>query len=139
MKTVYLAHPLSSPTRSGVLLNLDRAKRWYKWACDHYWPDFSFNCMWVLNCEVYDDADAIQRSRGMQRNFAHIKNCDELWLVGEDLSGGMLDEAVFAHEECRIPVYNLTGFQVPPPVAVEPSSMTKWKPGPMSQQVLKFR
>lgn len=129
MKQIYLAHPLSATTAVGIKRNLTLAKQWYKWACDHYWPEHTFNCMWILNCEVYDDADAIQRSRGMQRNLAHIKRCDELWLLGEEVSVGMLEEALFAQRTCKMPVYDLTGFEAPPNAKISPVSMTKWRNG----------
>jgi hypothetical protein len=132
MKQVYLAHPLSGP----VELNLRKAKAWYKWACDHYWPDHCFNAMWIVNCEVYEDANQRDREIGMQRNYAHIRRCDELWLVGEEVSPGMELEASFARR-CGIPVYNLTGFEEPlTTVRIEPEDLPVWKPGSMTQQVL---
>ena len=135
MKQVYLAHPLSAPTKEGILRNIDKAKLWYKWACDHYWPDHCFNAMWILNCEVYNDADQRERDIGMQRNYAHIKRCDELWLLGPEVSDGMDREASFARR-CRLPVYNLTGFEKPLTSKVELTDMPVWKPGSLTQQVM---
>lgn len=137
MKIVYLAHPLSAPTKSGIDANIRKAKLWYKWACDHYWPDHAFNAMWITNCEVYEDANQRDREIGMQRNFAHIKRCDELWLLGLDISTGMEQEAAFARK-LALPVYNLTGFEEPLTSRIAPSDFPIWKPGSLTQQVLNF-
>lgn len=134
MKQVYLAHQLSAKTPAGIQANIDNAKLWYRWACDHYWPDHCFNAMWILNCEVYDDADAHDRAMGMKRNLVNIKSCDELWLLGPAISRGMSEEAEYA-QRCGYPVYNLTGVEKPPNVRVEQINMPPWRPG-MSQQAL---
>jgi hypothetical protein len=138
MKQVYLAHPLGAKTHEGILKNLNTAKLWYKWACDHYWPNHCFNMMWALNVEVYDDANAVDRERGMQRNYAHIKRCDELWLLGPRISEGMEDEARFAHR-CRIPVYNLTSESLDPTKTPRfpPEDMVLWHPGSLTQRAMK--
>ncbi len=145
MKLVYLAHPLGakkhdgSPDHLAMLKNRENAKRWYKWACDHYWPDHAFNAMWIMNVEVYNDADAVDRERGMQRNYAHIKNCDALWLLGPRVSEGMEDEALFARR-CGMPVYNLTSEGLDPLVTPRfpLEDMVLWKAGSLTQQVLKL-
>ena len=137
MKLVYLAHPLGAKTHEGILRNLHNAKLWYKWACDHYWPDHCFNMMWALNVEVYDDANAVDRDRGMQRNFHHIKRCDELWLLGPTVSPGMEDEALFSRR-CRQPVYDLTNENANPIVTPRfpPEDMMQWKATSLTQQAL---
>lgn len=138
MKQAYLAHPLSAASKAGIARNLRSAKLWYRWACDHYWPDFCFNAMWIVNCEVYEDANKRDREMGMQRNFHHIRRCDELWLVGLDISQGMEDEARFARK-CGLPVFNLTGFEQPLTTAkIERTDFPVWKPGDLTQQVLRF-
>jgi hypothetical protein len=93
MKVVYLAHPLSAPTHKGIQENLARAKRWYRWACDTF-PEYAFVANWILNCEVYDDANAEHRRKGIERNLAVIEKCDELWLVGARISSGMEEEGM---------------------------------------------
>jgi hypothetical protein len=137
MKQVYLAHQLSAPTQVGIQANIDNAKLWYRWACDHYWPDHCFNAMWILNCEVYDDANEHERAMGMKRNLVHIKTCDELWLLGPSISRGMLEEAEYA-QRCGFPVRNLTGVEKPPKVRVWPADMPTWQPGSVSQQQVLF-
>ena len=138
MRLAYLAHPLGAKTPLQMLQNKENARLWYKWACDHYWPDYAFNAMWILNCDVYNDANAEDRDRGMQRNYAHIKRCDELWLLGPCVSNGMYDEAVFARR-CRLPVYNLTSEVLNPRMTprLPPEDMPLWKQGSLTQQVMK--
>lgn len=138
MRHAYLAHPLSG-TSLEIAANIKRAKAWFKWACDNYWPDYAFNATWIMNCEVYDDADATDRERGMQRNYAHIKRCDELWLLGPRISQGMEGEARFARR-CGLPVYNLTTEILDPTRTprMEPADMPVWNEETLTQQVMKF-
>jgi len=137
VKQVYLAHPLGAKTQAGILENIAKAKLWYKWACDHYWPDHCFNAMWILNCEVYNDANAVDRERGMQRNYAGIKRCDELWLLGPLVSQGMIDEALFARR-LMLPVFDLTSEGLDPQSTPKfpPKDMPLWKAGSLTQQVM---
>lgn len=145
MRMVYLAHRLGAKRHDGsvdhlgILQNIRDAKLWFKWACDNYWPDYAFNMTWVMNCEVYNDADATDRERGMQRNYAHIKRCDELWLLGPVISEGMEDEARFTRR-CGLPVYNLITAGLDPSRCPRfpPEDFPAWKADSLSQQALKF-
>ena len=139
MRLIYLAHPLSAHTPAQMLQNKEKARLWYRWACDNYWPNHAFNAMWILNCDVYSDANAEDRERGMQRNYAHIQSCDELWLLGPAVSQGMAEEARFARR-CQLPVYDLTSETLDPRKArrLPPEDMPIWKQGSLTQQVLKL-
>lgn len=147
MKQIYLAHPftdgmtIGSP---GATRNLARAKLWYRWACVNY-PDRLFNMAWVMDIEVFSGPGAAMmaetedsRALGMKRNFARIKSCYELWLMGESITAGMIDEAVFA-QRCCIPVYDFTSETLSPHEAPRfpPEDMVQWKAGSLSQQVMK--
>lgn len=136
MKLVYLAHPLSAETREGILLNIHTAKLWYKWACDNYWPTHAFSATWILNAEIYDDANAEDRDRGMQRNYPQIQRCDELWLVGSFVSSGMQGDGLYARR-CLQPVFDLTNENAKPHNAPRfpPEDMQLWKPGSLTEQV----
>jgi hypothetical protein len=142
MKLIYLAHPLSAKRHDGsvdhlgILKNIEQARRWFKWACDHY-PDYAFNATWIMNCEVYNDANSEERRQGMERNNAHIQRCDALWLLGPKVSEGMLEEAAFAWQKC-IPVYDLTSEGLDPlkTPRMPPEDMMLWKPGGLTEQVL---
>lgn len=140
MKQVYLAHPFTDGmSKDGITAaqNIETAKLWYRWACDHYWPDYHFNMMWVMDIEAYnagnppgylaETPDA--RKMGMRRNFARIRSSQEVWLMGREVTRGMVDEALFALS-CYIPVYNLTSEILDPRVTpmLPVASMMKWKP-----------
>lgn len=95
LRVVYLAHPVGAETVEGVAANLARARRWYRWACDHF-DDCAFIANWIIDVEVYPGADAgpervtnMQRIRGLRRDDAVIDACDEVWLVGGEISSGM--------------------------------------------------
>jgi len=135
MRHVYLAHPLSASTKEGIQKNIQFAKQWFRWACDNYYPSHCFNLTWVVNCEVYNDADKLDRERGMQRNYAHIARSDELWLVGPKITQGMLDEATYARRS-GLSVYNLTGFEKPITARIDLRDLPVWLGSGMQQQIL---
>jgi hypothetical protein len=136
MKLAFLAHPLGAPTRAGIHANLERAIRWYKWACDAFWPSHVFEATWMLNCQVFDDADDEQRLRGIERNFAALMRCDSLWLVGGRVSSGMRDEAVFMAGIGK-PIFDFTHLGDEPPAPDSPylSDITEVDPARFSTVV----
>lgn len=89
---VYVAHPVGAPTEEGVRANLTRARRWYRWASDHY-PEYAFNANWIVEVETYPGADIDpndpRRLRGLNRDDAIIRTCDHYWMVGGCISSGM--------------------------------------------------
>ncbi len=120
MKVIYLAHPLeisSEHPHETVGLNLAKAKRWYKWACESFWPSHAFICNWILNCEVFNYADPEDYKRGMTRNFLIAARCDELWLVGGRITKGMHIEASISMQVYPRPVevFDLTDLGSEPP------------------------
>lgn len=95
MRVAYLAHPVGALTQSDVDRNIFRAMRWYRWACNTF-PDRAFVANWIVDVEVFYGTDAgpnyatnIERIRGLRRDDAVIKRCDEVWLVGGEISSGM--------------------------------------------------
>lgn len=100
MRLVYLAAPVGAPTAAGVTENLQRAKRWLRWAYLAH-PDVSPIAPWITCCEVLDDANVQHRRRGLECDFAAIERCDELWLVGGRTSSGMELEAKHARKTWR--------------------------------------
>src|SRR5690606_9619237 len=51
------------------------------------------------------------REFGLECDKALIERCDELWMVGPQVSGGMQIEAGHAHDKFR-PVYDLVGLSM---------------------------
>lgn len=102
MRVVYLAAPVGAATPEGVLENIARAKRWYLRLCNTQ-PDCAFIANWIVDVEVFHDTDANvmpdviipgepeheARTRGLQRDDAVIKVCDEYWMVGGRVSNGV--------------------------------------------------
>jgi hypothetical protein len=91
MNLIFMAHPVGGD----VSANLARAKRWLRWLQDKL-PDDSIIAPWISYCEVHDDADPVERERGIRRNLALIERCDRVVLVGGRISEGMQREAVHA-------------------------------------------
>jgi hypothetical protein len=139
MKQVYLAHPLSAPTSTGIVHNKEQAQLWLQWACDNYRGTHCFSMMWLLECaNVYTpEQEEESRPAGMKRCLGNIKRCDELWLTGVKVSSGMADEGEYARR-CGYRVYDLTTETLDPRTAPRfpPEDMVQWKAGSLSQQVL---
>jgi hypothetical protein len=121
MHVVYLAHPVGSETLEGVAANLTRARRWYRWCCDTFGDDHAFVANWIIDVEVYPGADAgpargtnRERIRGLRRDDAVIDACDQVWLVGGEVSSGMAraQRRANANGDC---VFDLTSLGAEPP------------------------
>lgn len=111
MKVVYMAHPCGAPTKVQHLANLERALRWFRWIVDQ---DIAVIADWLLYCEVWDDFDDVRRSMGLDHDDAMIAKCDEFWMVGGQISGGMARGELTAHAT-GVPVKDLTGLGKEPP------------------------
>lgn len=92
MKVIYLAHPLTAPTREGIEANRRRAAAWAAWAA---MQDVSPVCSWiVLTGELEETPE--NRRLGLEIDKAQVARCDELWFVGGRVSSGMAIEASVA-------------------------------------------
>ncbi len=108
-RVVYLAHPLSDDMPT----NLARARRWLRWAIEHY-TDCAFVVPWLPYCDVLDDDNETHRKRGIHDDLAAMLRCDEVWLVGGVVSPGMaLERDVAARDGLK--VLDLTPFGPEPP------------------------
>lgn len=107
MKLVYLSH-----CYSGDPANLDRAKRWFRWAWLTH-PDTGFVADWILACEVLGESPEL-RARGLAFDAELIALVDALWLVGGHVSPGMAHERDAA-VRAGIPVRDFTALGPEPP------------------------
>jgi hypothetical protein len=110
LRVVYMAHPVSG----NVEENLARARRWVRWIYDHY-PNVVVLAHWIVDCEVLDDANPAHREKGLAHDFAIIRRCDEIWLVGGRVSEGMGLESAYATDDCGLPALDLTYLGPEPP------------------------
>jgi hypothetical protein len=108
MKVIYLAHPVSGD----VTGNLARARRWLRWIYDNF--DVAVIADWVLTCEVLDDSRPAHRAHGLAMDRALVEICDEFWMVGGRVSGGMQTEREMALG-ANVIVRNLTWLGEEPP------------------------
>lgn len=127
MRVVYMAHPVGAPTPEGVIANIKRAKRWYRRLCDTQ-PDCAFVANWIVDVEVFHDMsnnvmpDVIihgepeheARLRGLERDDAVIRVCDEYWMVGGRISGGV-DRGRVVAERADSLIVDLTHLGDEPP------------------------
>jgi len=103
MLVVYMAHPVSGDVEG----NLAKARVLVR-ELEETHPDVAIVASWITECEVWDDANPIERAAGLRRDMAVIGVCHELWLVGPHVSGGMAMERDHAMA-LGIPVRNITG------------------------------
>ncbi len=108
---VYLAHPAGAATREQHLANLARAKRWFAWAARQ---GVAVVADWIIYCEVWDDFDPAQRWAGLAHDDAQIRRCDEVWMVGGRVSGGMARGRETA-KAAGVPAVDLTFLGEEPP------------------------
>jgi hypothetical protein len=110
-KVIYLAAPLTAPTREGIEQNRKNAARWAAWLVVQF--DVAVECTWiVLTGELEETPD--NRKRGLECDLELVERCDELWMVGGRVSSGMKLESDHAAAK-GLRVIDLTGFgQVPP-------------------------
>jgi hypothetical protein len=109
---VYIAHPVSGDVDGNII----RAKAWLKYL-EAGNPWIVFVCQWILGVELWDDADPVQRERGLKRCLAQVERCDEIRLVGPKVSTGMLREARHAAEfGVEIKDFTKAGREMPPEI-----------------------
>jgi len=126
MITTYFAHPIGADTQQGVDLNIERAMRWYRWACDTF-QDRAFVANWIVDVLVYAGTDVNiggieheARLRGLARDDQVIKACSEFFLFGGRISSGMARGRAVAMKR-GMSVYDFT------PLGLEPPSMNEVK------------
>jgi hypothetical protein len=89
-RVLFMSHPVAGD----VPANLARARRWYRWL---QWaaPDCAIVCQWLTAIEVLgeNDADPVQRERGIRRSELVAQRCDGVLLVGGRVTEGLRREA----------------------------------------------
>lgn len=123
MRLVYMAAPVSGD----VPANLARARRWYRWLVELYWPDFRPVADWIVAASMFDDSQPTVRRAELDACMELAKRCDQLWLVGGRISAGMQTEALAVVQQ--MPVYDLTPLGPEPPAGrVGIAEMRRWWP-----------
>lgn len=123
MLVVYVAHPVSAPTREGIEANRARGARWAAWVLKTYGHAVIADWLW---CTGALEETEENRALGLAMDVALVGRCDELWLVGERVSRGMEIEAREALR-LRIPVRDFTRLPDAPRDGVRLSYST-WEP-----------
>lgn len=106
---VYLAHPVSAPTKAGVNANLTNARAWLKWLVDH--TTWAISCPWMAYVETLSEEK--YRARGLSDDLAMIGRHSGLILVGGRISTGMEVERQHALHHA-VPVLDWSSEVSPP-------------------------
>ena len=104
MKIAYIAHPISGDIK-GNLEKIRQIVREINMKEPNILP---FAPYWV-DCHALDDTIQKERERGIKNDceFFVRKSFDELWLYGNNISNGMIEEVKLAHK-MNIPVIGKT-------------------------------
>lgn len=86
---------IASPYRGDVERNVERAKDYCRFALGADAIPLAPHLMYP---QFLDDADREQRKLGLSCALALLARCDELWVMGGDISDGMLGEMEEAHK-----------------------------------------
>lgn len=89
MIQIYLAHPLTAPTRKGIEENRQKAAKWAAWL----WKQgFAVECSWLIATQELEETPE-NRELGLRSDCEQVRRCDVMVLCGPRVSGGMLREA----------------------------------------------
>ena len=104
MKLIYVA----SPYAGDINKNIEYAKQ----ACQYVLKEGNaFFCPHLLYPQVLDDNNPEERRLGINIGKEVLIKCDELWVFGEHISEGMLEEIEFA-KEIDIPVKRIMKLDI---------------------------
>lgn len=107
MRRVYLAHCLSAHLREDIDANrAAAAAAWGAFVSKFFKVAVSADWIWLSG--VLSETQE-NREWGLACDKAQIERCDELWMVGPRVSGGMTIEGQHARAH-GIPVFDLTGL-----------------------------
>ena len=103
MIVAWMLHPLRAYGPYTAEDNLARAKRWMKW-CLRKLPEVEVCADWILWCELLDDANPEERTRGLRYDQEMTRRCDMIILCGGTTSSGMLSDIKVANEKGKMVV-----------------------------------
>lgn len=109
MRLAYVAHPI----RGDVPGNTARVRRWLRYLASAD-PNTAHIAPYLVDLEIWDDADEAQRELGLRRCEAAVMHCDVLILCGGEVTAGMRRERAAA-EIAGVRVVDLTGLGPEPP------------------------
>lgn len=90
-KIVYVCSPL----RGDMERNIVRANYYSRFVCEKGYVPIAPH---VIFTQFLDDSKLNERKRGMEMGIALLKLCDELWVFGPTISGGMKTEIEMARK-----------------------------------------
>ncbi len=106
-KVVYIASPLTAPTKAGVNANIEYAKRAAIFAIHKGAVPFIPHLMYP---SFLDDTNPEERALGIELDTQILARCDELWTFGPTVSTGMMKEMRFAVEH-GITIHSFPNFE----------------------------
>lgn len=101
MKVVYIAHPIGGDVENNIEKVLGIIKE-----INLNYSDVVPFAPYIVDCLALDDNDLRQRERGIKNDIELFNRgfINEVWLYGDRVSKGMLEEVKLAHK-LSIPVF----------------------------------
>lgn len=112
LPVVYLAHPLSAPTRAGIEANRASAAKWAAWVANTFRVAVVADWIWMTG-ELEETPE--NRAFGLACDRELVRRCDAMVMVGPRVSEGMRLESEHARA-----VVDWTGATVDPSVGFVP-------------------
>lgn len=105
MKLVYIASPLrgENPSEKEYKKNIKQAAKYCEMACSLGVIAFAPHLYFT---QFYNDTIPKQREKGLKMGISMLEKCEELWVMGTQISHGMRGEIAHA-KSIGIPVYNV--------------------------------
>lgn len=103
MKMVYIASPFKGDYETNTKNALEYCKTATEMGVIPIAPHLLFS-RWC------DDKVPIERERGLELGLELLAKCDEIWVMGKDISQGMRDEIDRAFELC-VPMFHIQNYK----------------------------
>lgn len=105
MKLVYIASPLrgENPSMKDYEKNIKQAAEYCEKACSLGVIAFAPHLYFT---QFYNDTIAEEREKGLEMGLAMLEKCEELWVMGNNISQGMRGEIAHA-KELGLPIYHV--------------------------------
>lgn len=88
MKKVYIASPLSAPTKTEIRHNMDQCRKYIK-QVERWFPDTRAVALHHMLPEILDDSIPEEREMALRWGRELIATCDAVCVCGNVLSDGM--------------------------------------------------
>ena len=99
-RLVFICSPYTAPTRRGFRKNIENTKRFCRLAYEKGYIPFAPHLFFPA---FLNESNPTERAAGIELGKQIMEKCDEVWVFGNTVTGGMSEEIEFARKN-YIPV-----------------------------------